>query len=64
MSMVMAKSIEAKEAYNLVKTLQKRFVDKLDDLSAKYGENKKFQEVNWLRNNGVYGGGSRSWSKK
>ncbi len=30
MSMIMAKSTDAIEAYNLVKTLQKRFVDKLD----------------------------------
>lgn len=57
--MRMSKSQDAIKAYEIVRTLQKRFVDKLDDLSAKYGENKKFQEVNWLRNNGVYGGGSR-----
>lgn len=57
--MTMSKSQDAIKAYEIVRTLQKRFVDKLDDLSAKYGENKKFQEVNWLRNNGVYGGGSR-----
>lgn len=57
--MTMSKSQNAIKAYEIVRALQKRFVDKLDDLSAKYGENKKFQEVNWLRNNGVYGGGSR-----
>ena len=57
--MNMSKSQDAIKAYEIVRTLQKRFVDKLDDLSAKFGENKKFQEVNWLRNNGVYGGGSR-----
>lgn len=57
--MRMSKSQDAIKAYEIVRTLQKRFVDKLDDLSAKYGENKKFQEVNWLRNNEVYGGGSR-----
>lgn len=57
--MNMSKSQDAIKAYEIVRNLQKRFVDKLDDLSAKYGENKKFQEVNWLRNNGVYGGGSR-----
>ena len=59
MSMVMAKSTEAIEAYNLVKTLQKRFVDKLDILSAKFGENKKFEDVLWLRENGLCGGGDR-----
>ena len=57
--MNMSKSQDAIKAYEIVKTLQKRFVDKLDDLSSKYGENKKFQEVQWLRNNGVYGGGNR-----
>ncbi len=57
--MNMSKSQDAIKAYDLVKTLQKRFVDKLDDLSSKFGENKKFQEVLWLRNNGVYGGGNR-----
>ena len=57
--MTMSKSQDAIKAYEIVKALQKRFVDKLNNLSAKYGENKKFQEVNWLRNNGVYGGGSR-----
>ena len=57
--MNMSKSQDAIKAYEIVRTLQKEFVDKLDDLSAKFGENKKFEEVNWLRNNGVYGGGSR-----
>lgn len=57
--MNMSKSQDAIKAYEIVRTLQKRFVDKLDDLSAKFGENKKFEEVNWLRNNGVYGGGNR-----
>ena len=37
----MSKSQDAIKAYDLVKTLQKRFVDKLDDLSSKFGENKK-----------------------
>ena len=57
--MNMSKSQDAIKAYELVRALQKRFVDKLDDLSAKYGENKKFEEVQWLRNNGLYGGGNR-----
>lgn len=57
--MNMSKSQDAIKAYELVRALQKRFVDKLDDLSSKFGENKKFEEVNWLRNNGIYGGGSR-----
>ena len=57
--MSMSKSQDAIKAYEIVRTLQKRFVDKLDDLSSKFGENKKFEEVQWLRNNGLYGGGNR-----
>jgi coproporphyrinogen III oxidase len=59
MKMIMAKAQEAIDAYLLVRSLQKRFVDKLDELSAKLGENKKFEEVIWLRENGTCGGGSR-----
>ena len=55
----MAKAEEAIEAYLLVRNLQKRFVDKLDELSTILGENKKFEEVIWLRENGTCGGGSR-----
>jgi len=57
--MIMASSTETKEAYVLVKNLQKRFVDKLDALSVELGENKKFKEVTWLRDEGTHGGGSR-----
>lgn len=59
MNMIMASSQEAKEAYILVRTLQERFANKLDNLSKKYGENKKFEEVLWLRDEGTHGGGSR-----
>lgn len=57
--MIMAKSQEAEEAYQLVKNLQKRFVYKLDLLSATIGENKAFEEITWLRDDGVHGGGNR-----
>uniref|UniRef100_UPI00404768CE coproporphyrinogen III oxidase n=1 Tax=Aliarcobacter sp. TaxID=2321116 RepID=UPI00404768CE len=59
MTIIMAKAPEAIEAYKLVRNLQKRFVDKLDKLSAILGENKKFEEVIWLRENGTCGGGNR-----
>jgi len=59
MKMIMSESKDAQDAYRLVRSLQKRFVDKLDALSEKRGENKKFQEVTWLRDNGFHGGGSR-----
>jgi coproporphyrinogen III oxidase len=57
--MVLSKSKDAKDAYNLVKKLQKRFVEKLNKLSETFGENKKFEEVKWLRDEGIHGGGSR-----
>ncbi|MGB5792663.1 coproporphyrinogen III oxidase [Poseidonibacter sp.] len=63
MSMIMAKSQEAIDAYALVKSLQKRFVDKLNNLSLTLGENKKFEEVTWLRDEGIHGGGSRFESR-
>lgn len=59
MSMILASSIDAKKAYKLVRNLQKRFVEKLDELSKNFGENKKFEEVIWKRNSGIFGGGSR-----
>lgn len=57
--MNMAKSQDAIEAYTLVRSLQKRFVEKLDKLSFSIGSNKKFEEVTWLRDEGFHGGGSR-----
>lgn len=59
MSLIMAKANNAIKAYELVRLLQKRFVDKLDLLSSTLGENKKFEELTWLRDNGIHGGGSR-----
>lgn len=59
MSIILAKSENAKKAYELVRNLQKRFVDKLDNLSQSYGEGKNFEEVTWLRDEGIHGGGSR-----
>lgn len=59
MTMIMAKSPKAIKAYELVRSLQKRFVDKLNNLSNIYGENKPFEEVTWLRDEGIHGGGSR-----
>ena len=61
--MIMSKSTEAKDAYNLVKNLQKRFVYKLDLLSSTIGENKPFEEVTWLRDKGLHGGGNRFESR-
>jgi len=57
--MKMANSTNAQKAYKLVKNLQKRFVKKLDKLSQELGKDKKFEEVTWLRDEGLHGGGSR-----
>jgi len=59
MKMIMAKSAQAEAAYSLVRKLQKRFVEKLDSLSRELGEHKNFEEVTWLRDEGLHGGGSR-----
>jgi len=55
----MASSTDAQKAYALVRSLQKRFVEKLNDLTEKFGEGRYFQEVTWLRDEGIHGGGSR-----
>ncbi|UCM99509.1 coproporphyrinogen III oxidase [Sulfurimonas sp. SWIR-19] len=59
MAMNMTNSKEAQQAYKQLTALQQRFVNKLDALSEIFGENKKFQEVIWLRDEGKHGGGSR-----
>ena len=61
--MTMSKSKEAIEAYKMVRNLQKIFVNKLNNLSLEFGDNKKFEEAMWLRNNGLFGGGSRFEAK-
>lgn len=63
MNMILASSSNAKDAYELVRNLQKRFVEKLNKLSEIYGENKAFEEVTWLRDEGIHGGGSRFESR-
>ena len=59
MSIIFAKSEDAKFALELVKSLQKRFVEKLNKLSKEYGENRVFEELIWKRDEGIHGGGSR-----
>lgn len=63
MKMIMSASQDAIDAYQLVRNLQNRFVEKLNNLSATLGENKKFEEVTWLRDEGLHGGGSRFESR-
>ncbi|WP_122893116.1 coproporphyrinogen III oxidase [Arcobacter peruensis] len=57
--MIKAKSQDAIKALSLVTSLQNRFVKKLDNLSKLIGEDKKFEEVVWLRDEGLHGGGNR-----
>ena len=59
MKLILASSQEAKSAYELVRSLQNRFVSKLNNLSQTIGEKKDFEEVTWLRDEGLHGGGSR-----
>lgn len=55
----MSKSQESQDAYKLVRSLQNRFVEKLNTISETLGSNKPFEEVTWLRDEGTHGGGSR-----
>lgn len=54
MNILFSQDSEAKQALELVKQLQKRFVSKLNNLA-----NIDFQEVFWQRDEGIHGGGSR-----
>lgn len=59
MEMIFADSPESQEAYKVVNNLQKHFVNRLNALTEKSGESKEFEEVTWLRDEGLHGGGSR-----
>lgn len=59
MKMRLAASEDAIKAYKIIRNLQKRFADKLSLLSAEIGANRPFEEVTWLRDEGIHGGGSR-----
>ena len=54
-----AKSLQAKEAYALVKGMQAYFVSKLNAVALEYGEGKSCEAVVWGRDGGKHGGGSR-----
>jgi len=57
--MIKAKSNYAQKALQCVTELQNYFVNNLNDVSKKYGVNRQFEKVEWLRDNGIHGGGSR-----
>lgn len=54
-----AKSPEAKQSKELVEKLQTYFVTKLNEVSHQLGEQKKFESVEWQRDEGKHGGGVR-----
>lgn len=59
MKMIMAESQNAQAAYKLARELQEMFANKLSLLSKELGQDKSFEEVSWLRDEGLHGGGSR-----
>jgi len=59
MQLILASSQDAQKAYTIVRNLQDRFVSKLNNLCQNIGEKKDFEEVTWLRDEGLHGGGSR-----
>ena len=59
MERIRAKSTRANQAYDLVCELQQRFVNKLNKISEKYGENKPYEPTEWFRDEGKHGGGVR-----
>ncbi len=54
-----AKSQEAISALELAEELQSYFVQKLNDLSHTFGKDLSCESVEWLRDEGVHGGGVR-----
>ena len=59
MTRTCASASEAKRAYTLVESLQRYFVDQLDAFSASHGEKRACEAVEWLREEGRFGGGLR-----
>jgi len=59
MERIKAKSNCAATAYELIESLQTRFVDKLSVISKEQGSGEGFSPVEWFRDDGVHGGGVR-----
>jgi len=58
-----AQSINARAANSLVEELQQYFVTQLDEVVAATDEKSSFQPVEWLRGQGLHGGGIRYVAK-
>jgi len=52
-------SSDAARARDLVESLQRRFADKLNELSQARGAGRPFEPIEWLRDGGRHGGGVR-----
>ena len=59
MDIILASSQNATKALYVVGHLQQRFVEKLNSLSNTYGAGQDFEEVSWIRDEGLHGGGNR-----
>ena len=59
MQRIAAKSPQAQRAYELVVSLQQRFVNSMQSLSSKHGSDSQFELVEWFRAEGLHGGGMR-----
>jgi len=59
MERIRAKSKNAAIAYDLIESLQTRFVDKLTIISKEQGSGDGFSPVEWFRDEGRHGGGVR-----
>jgi len=59
MTRIAAQSPQASQAYDLVNNLQQRFVAGLEKLAESLGSQQSFTAVEWLRDEGLHGGGVR-----
>ncbi|MGB1309670.1 MAG: coproporphyrinogen III oxidase [Leucothrix sp.] len=59
MQRIAAKSSQAQAAYELVTSLQQRFVERLQQVSQRNSPNQQFAAIEWFRAQGRHGGGMR-----
>jgi len=59
MQRIAAKSLQAAQAYELAVSLQTRLVERLQQVSVASGSGRNFECVEWLREDGRHGGGTR-----
>ncbi|RMG90775.1 MAG: coproporphyrinogen III oxidase [Zetaproteobacteria bacterium] len=59
MQHILASSPRAREALDLVSSLQQRFAELLEDIAADLGMHQSFSPVRWQRDEGRHGGGMR-----